>query len=237
MSTTAISAGQIMDRVAILLNDPNKTDYTYTVMIPYLNMAIDELAEYMEESNAPITNVTNAVIDIPKGYSTIVYSEFASADPLLPKYPSDLVEIQEVGERTDGSLDPFKFLTKKEFQVVFPASASLLYWTWEGQIIRFNPNGALGPMEIELKYISQGIPYVATENTIINMINSRSYLSFKTAAFCCMFIGENETRAQVLDNEAERAIERTTAISNKGKQQIMTRHRPFRANYKARGWL
>ena len=44
MSTTAVSAGQIMDRVANLLNDPNKTDYTYNVMLPYLNMAIEEFS-------------------------------------------------------------------------------------------------------------------------------------------------------------------------------------------------
>jgi hypothetical protein len=50
-----------------------------------------------------------------------------------------------------------------------------------------------------------------------------------------MFIGENETRAGILETQAEKAMERLTGINNKGKQQIMTRHRPFRAAYKARG--
>ena len=50
-----------------------------------------------------------------------------------------------------------------------------------------------------------------------------------------MFIGENETRAMVLDAQAERAMDRLLGINNKGRQQIMTRHRPFRASWKARG--
>ena len=53
---------------------------------------------------------------------------------------------------------------------------------------------------------------------------------------CSMFIGENETRAQVLNEQAEQAKERMEGISNKGRQHIMTRHRPFRAAFKARGY-
>jgi hypothetical protein len=69
------------------------------------------------------------------------------------------------------------------------------------------------------------------------MINSRSYLSYKTAALCAMFIGENESRAKILNDQADEAMERLEGISNKGRQQIMTRHRPFRAAYKSRGYI
>ena len=48
-----------------------------------------------------------------------------------------------------------------------------------------------------------------------------------------MFIGENETRAGILEDKAEKALERITGINNKGKQQMMTRHRPFSASYKS----
>jgi len=92
-------------------------------------------------------------------------------------------------------------------------------------------------MTIQLTYVRQGVPYVASELSMINMINSRSFLAFKTAALCARYIGENESRAQQLDGEADDALERTTTISNKGRQQIMTRHRPFRAGYKMRGWI
>lgn len=235
MSTTAVSAGQIMDRVANLLNDPNKTDYTYTVVKPYLNMAIEELSESMEESNNSPSNQTSAPITIPLGMSAIYPAE--DTTPGVPHYSDNLVEVQEVGERASGSSDAFRKLERREFLQVAPANQSLLYWIWEDQKIKFNPSGALGNREVQLKYVAQGLPYVLTENDIITMIHSRAYLSYKTAALCALFIGENESRAEVLDNLAERAIERTNAIGNKGRQQIMTRHRPFRASYKMRGWL
>jgi hypothetical protein len=60
-------------------------------------------------------------------------------------------------------------------------------------------------------------------------------LSYKTAALLSQFIGENESRAQLLNGEAELAVERMASIDNKGRQQMSTRHRPFRASYKARG--
>ena len=231
MSTTSLLAAEVMDRSAALMNDPSKTDYTYDVQLPYLNMAIDELVESLEESNSSPTNQTSAIITLPVGFNKITPNEHPDA----PHYPIDLVEIQEVGDRTGGSTDPFIPLGRREFLQAFPASNGLMFWCWENQIIKFNPSGALGPRDIQLRYVAQAVAQAAGPLSVIGTINARSYLSYKTAAICAMFIGENETRASVLDAQAEKALERLTGINNKGKQQIMTRHRPFRANYKARG--
>jgi hypothetical protein len=231
MSTTSLTAAEVMDRAAALMNDPAKTDYTYVVQLEYLNMAIDELVENLEESNSSPTNSTSAVITVAVGKNMITPTEHVE----LPHYPSDLVEIQEVGERLLGTQDVFVSLGRREFLQGYPPSNSLLFWVWEDQIIKFNPNGALTPRDIQLKYVRKAIQLAIDHTTVIGTINARSYLSFKTAAFCAMFIGENESRALILNTQAEQALERLTGINNKGKQQIMTRHRPFRASYKARG--
>jgi hypothetical protein len=246
MSTTLITAGQVMDRVANFLNDPNKTDYTYAVMLPYLNMAIDELSESMEESNSSISNQTSIVIVVPKGVWAIRHPQWIV--PGEPNYPDDLIEIQEIGERLSGTNDPFVRMTRVEYQPGFPPQDALVQWAWEDQTIKFNnagtrsgppstqpPSGALTEREIQLRYIRQGVPYVVDADSVITFVNARSYLSYKTAAYCAMFIGENESRAQMLEGHAEKALERATSISNKGRQNIMTRHRPFRAGYKSRG--
>lgn len=239
MSTTAVSAGQIMDRVANLLNDPNKTDYKYAVQIPYLNMAIEEYSDMMAEANTPVSNMTltnraSGPILIPVGGTFITINE--STIPGAPKYPDDLIEIQEVGERIQGVGGPFIALPRREFGQVSPATNSLLYWIFERGVIRFNPSGATAPIEIELKYSAQGVDYVATPEELIFAIGARTFLAYKTAALCALFIGENPSRAEVLEDQANKAIERATAISNKGRQQIVTRHRPFRAAYKSRGY-
>ena len=220
-----------MDRSAALMNDPAKTDYTYQAQLPYLNMAIDELVEELEESNSSPTNKTSIVIPIPLGTNKITPLEHVDT----PHYPFDLVEIQEVRERSFGTSDSFVRMGRRETLDLIQPSNSLLYWVWEDQIIKFNPNGANTARDVELFYVRQAIAQASNEASIIGTINARSYLSYKTAALCSMFIGENETRAGVLEVQATKAMERLTGINNKGKQQIMTRHRPFRASYKARG--
>jgi len=237
MSTTAVSAGQVMDRVAALLNDPSRTDYTYAVMLPYLNMAIEELSESMEETNnSPSTTVIGLNIPVGPCLVTAVDDPNPPVPPIsVVFYPTDLTEIQEIREAQAGTT-AFRLLDKKEILQLLPQTNSLLYWMWVDQRIAFNPAGSNTPMTIQLTYVRQGIPYVASELSMINMINSRSFLAFKTAALCARYIGENESRAEQLDGEADDALERTTTISNKGRQQIMTRHKPFRAGYKMRGW-
>jgi hypothetical protein len=222
-----------MDRSAALLNDPAKTDFTYIAQLPYLNMAIDELVESLEESNSSPTNQTSSILTIPIGLTEVTSVDSGSG----VHYPMDLVEIQEVGERTTGSSNVFTMLERREFLSAYPASQSLLFWVWEDQKIKFNPGGATTSREIQLKYVRQAILQAANELSVIGTINARSYLSYKTAALCSFFIGENETRAGALEDQAVKALERVTGISNKGKQQIMTRHRPFRASYKSRGWV
>lgn len=231
-STSTLTAGQVMDRAAALMNDPAKTDYTYAHQLPYLNMAIDELMESLEESNSSPSNKTSDPITVPIGTNKLSPPEGST-----PHYPYDLVEIQEVGERNAGTTDPFLALSRREFMDSFPATNSLLFWHWEDQYIKFNPNGATSIREIQLRYVRQPIQLAQNENSIIGTINARSYLAYKTAAGCSMFIGENPTRAATLDGLAEKAMERLLGINNKGRQQIFTRRRPFRSSYKSRGWV
>jgi hypothetical protein len=214
------------------MNDPDRTDYTYPVVIPYLNMAIEELSELLEETNSSPSSST-AVVTVPVGISAITPAEDLTVG--VPHYPDDLTELQEVGERRAGDTGPFNRLARKENGQVFPVNSSLLFWYWENQKIRFNPAGASAPVEVQLKYVSQALPYVSNEFTIITAINARSYLAYKTAALCARFIGEDESRAGMLEEQADKAVDRTITISNKGRQQIVTRHRPFRAAFKSRG--
>lgn len=231
-TNTSLLAGDVMDRAAALLNDPAKTDYTYAAQLPYLNMAIDELVENLEESNSTPTNLTARIV-VPAGVDKIFPLEGSGAGVVY--YPPDLVEIQEIGERGVGTEDPFITMRRCEFLPTRPQNSSLLFWAWENQCIQFNRMGASTPREVELKYVRSSTAQVTSEFSVIPAINARSYLSYKTAALCSIFIGENETRAAILNAESEKALERLLGINNKGRQNIVTRHRPFRASYKARG--
>lgn len=224
-----------MDRAAALLNDPAKTDYTYVAQLPYLNTAIDELLENLEESNSSPTNQTSASITIPIGINKITPIEDTTVGQ--PHYPIDLVEIQQIGERSAGTNDSFLPMIRRDFTPQGQASNILGSWAWENQIIKFNSGGSLTAREVLIKYVRQPIQLATDQTSIIGTIGVRSYLSYKTAGLCAMFIGENPTRAATLDGQAERSMDRLIGINNKGRQEMVTRRRPFRAGYKRRGWI
>ena len=234
MATLAasVTAGDVMDRAAVLMNDPSQTDYTYAVLTPFLNMALDELSEILQDSqSSPMINSDVTPIILQIGENAL----YNPSRPSGPYYPYILTEVQEVSERLAGSQDVFVPLRRLEFIETAPPSNMLGYWAWEAQVIKFNPKGATTVREIQLKYIRDASNNIVEPNMIVGPFNSRSFLSYKTAAYAAQFIGENPERASLLDAKAQQAMERLESIANKGRQQIMTRHRPFRANWKMRG--
>lgn len=230
--TTSVTAGEIMDQSAVLLNDPAKTDYTYAVLEPFLRIAYDELVDsQMDTQNQPLNQISDPII-VPVGTNKLHPIHSLNT----PHYPGDLAEIQEISERLAGSDGPYIPMKRTEFPGPFPAQERLFYWGWEYERIIFNPNGATSAREIIIKYIRGLVGnFQTTPSSIVGGTNSRAFLSYKTAALAAMFIGENPERAAILEDHAQKALERHESISNKGRQQIMTRHRPFRAAFKARG--
>lgn len=236
MSTTDTTAGQIFDSSAALLNDAQKSIFTNDAQLPYLKIACDELQELCELYNIPVSNKTSAVIAIPAGANKVVSVD--NPNPSLVKYPSDLIDIQMISERQTGTGDPFQPMQRFEFVPHWwetsPATPDLEAWVWIDQEIQFNDQGATADNDIKLDYIKTLFPQAITENSVIGIINSKTFLSYRTAALCALYIGENESRAQGLDGQAVMALDRLLGIGIKGKQAINTRRRPFMSNYRSR---
>jgi hypothetical protein len=76
---------------------------------------------------------------------------------------------------------------------------------------------------------------ISNINVNLPFTNITTYLEFKTAALCAMFIAENPTRAMTLNSEASLSLDRALGIPVKGEQSIVVRRRPFRYSYKHRG--
>jgi len=224
-----------MDRAASLLNDTAKNIYTYAAQLPYLNIAVQELQEEFELSNIPITEETSAIIWVAAGVSAITYN--AAGTPQNPTLPSDMVEPAQLWERQHG-IDPFIPMTKRDYIPHYLEdieSEQFIYFVWQDQQIRFLP--AVQDNDIKIDYIKQLFNIITDQNTQINIINSRTFLEYRTAALCAEFIERNLTSAQGLNNYAIMGMDRAKGIGIKGKQTIVTRRRPFRAGYKKRGWM
>jgi hypothetical protein len=222
-------AKQVMDASAALLNDTALSVFTYTAQIPYLNIALDELSEELMLNNVPVTNETATVISIPAGIEGI------GGGNGNPNLPPGLIQPFNLYERTSGSTYSFLSMRHVEFLPVNQVpTAFLVYWSWEGDVIKFVPGGATGAIDIQLHYLKSIFGPIAIETDQINYNKAKNFLVYRNAALCAQYIGENQERAADLNGWAGLALNRSLGIATKGRQNLITRHRPFMASWRAR---
>jgi len=220
----ALHASDIMDSVAVLLNDTQKQNFTYVALIPHMNIAVAELRELMELNNVNMANNSSIGIPVNAGTTSIP----------LTSLPGDLVDIRKISERIWGNTnDDFIEMTRLEFLPQYVVQTSfLVYWAWYQQVI--NLIGALQKIELRVDYVSSPLPVITDPSNVIGTINAQSYLTYRTAALAANFIGENPTRAQALDGDAGIALDRFLGINTKGKQSEAIRRRPFMQGFRNR---
>jgi hypothetical protein len=216
-----------MNAAASLLNDTNRTVYTYTAQLPYLKMALLELRELYELNSIPVTEKSSAVIQVDAGQTEIAFN----VSP-LPELPDDLVEPLQLWERT-RNINPFIPMTKQDFlphELEGIETSQFIYYVWQEQKILLLP--ANQNNDIKIDYIKQLFQDITDENSQINVINAQSFLQFRTAGLLAEFIERNLTSATAQNSYATGALDRAIGIGAKGKQNIVTRRRPFRSGYK-----
>lgn len=221
-------AQDVMKSSAALLNDQGLANngipslFTYTAQIPYLNIALGELREALELNNVQASNKTVIDLFVPIGTVQLTLAEL----------PRDLIEIQRLYERTTGQTnEDFCDMTRVEFLPPYVMQTTyLVYWQWAGQNLNFI--GAISPRQLRMDYIASTLPRVIDPTDSIPIINAETFLLYRNAALCAEFIGENKSRADSLNGDAQMAYDRFIGINTKGKQAIATRRRPFNAGYR-----
>lgn len=232
MSSPTLTAGQVMDTAASLLNDTAKQVFTYTVQLPYLQVALNDLRKLLELNNSPVTNSsTPVVINVPAGQTAIRFDNSPN-----PELPDDLIEIQQLWETGEGT-DNWIPMSRREFIPHYfdgIVTGGFGVWSWRENYIQLPESSS--DIDIKIDYVRSLFNSVVDENSALNIINGDSYLSYRTAALCAKYVGENPVRALGLDEDATAAFYVMIGIDNKGRQAISTRRRPFRSAWKSRGW-
>jgi len=222
---------EIITAVASLMNDSAQSLYTNASVLPYLNLSLDELQEIYELNDIPTTKETSAPITVKAGVSKIGFDT-------TPALPSDLIEILQLWESTTG-LNQWTPMDKKEFLPHYLENnttiSMFLIWALEHGDINLIPANADNDLKIDYIASMFNTP-IQIEDINVNLpfTNVKTYLEYKTAALCAMFIAENEERALALDSLTGSALSRALGIPIKGMQSVVTRRRPFRFSYKSR---
>lgn len=230
MASIDLLAATVMNTSASLMNDTARTVYTYAVQVPYLNMALRELQEYFELHNIPATQQVSALINIPAPQTQIVFNGVG-----VPSLPSDMIEPLQLWERAEG-IDPYIPMTKKDFLPHYLDGTTIStfgIYVWQDNKIKFM--AASRDNDIKIDYLKHLFTPVVDSTSIINAINAQTFLEYRTAALMAEFIERNKSSSDSLNGYATLAIDRATGIGIKGKQNIGTRRKPFRASYKRRG--
>lgn len=233
MATVDLLAGTVMNAAASLMNDSARTKYTYVAQVPYVNIALQELQEDYELHSLPVTQQTSAIINIPAGQTAMVFNAIAP----IPALPTDMVEPGQLWERSQG-INPFIPMTKRDYlphDLEGVLLTQFMYYVWISSQIQFLP--ASQSNDIKIDYIKQLFTPVVNESSLINVINAQTFLEYRTAGLLAEFIERNTTSANAMNAYAMLAENRALGIGSKGKQNIMTRRRPFRSGYKRGGWV
>lgn len=233
MATVDLVASTVLAKAATLLNDTARTVYTYTAVLPYLQIAMQELQEHFELNSVQSTQLVSAVIPMLAGQTEIAFN----AGPLLPELPDDLIEPAQVWERVKNT-DPFVPLSRRDYlphNLEGVLTTRFGFFVWENNTIKFLP--CSGDNDIKIDYVKDMFTPLVDETSLINCINASTFLEYRTAALCAEFIERNQASANSLNIYAIIALDRAVGIGVKGKQTIQTRRRPFRASYKRRGFM
>jgi hypothetical protein len=230
MASPDLTAAQVMDAAAARLNDVSKTIYTYTIQIPFLNIALRELQELFELNNVPVTDETSAVINVPSAAVGVVEIGYTGVAGRI--LPSDLIELKVVWQSTEGlnqftRLSPLDYLPPLNTQI-----SSFNYYQWADQKLRLLAANA--DNDLKLEYIKSLFAVVTVSTAQLNITNGFSYLSNRVASLIANDIEEDEQRAADLLTDGLNGLDRALGITTKGRQKIQTRRLPFRAGYKSR---
>lgn len=223
---TALTAANVMDKAAVYLNDVAKTKYTYAIQMPYLNTALQELELDFALENIPSTDLLSAALTLPAGTTFI-------SRTTTPALPANFIEPTKVWERTSGS-NVYIPVTKVTGIISNTGIVRTQFsaYTWSNNRLSFPQSS--NSIDILIEYTgSLFVPITASTDPIAGGI-VQTFLEYRTAGLCAKLIDEDDARSNELNGYAGLALDKITGVGAKGRQNLVTRRRPFRAAYRRR---
>ena len=206
-----VSVNDILDEAAALLNDPTQKMFTDVILLPYVKRAFEDLQLELHVSQVQVLNEISTVQTV---------NALATAFPSLP---ADLVQPSKMEERSVGSADTFTPMYEKEWEPNASQDVSLRYWVWREQVINFI--GATTAREVKLYYL-KSLTSIIDAGSIIPVNYCKSYMAARTAYYAAAYVGENPTKAKMLRDDADEALEKLMTIDANRRQSLPVRRIP-----------
>jgi len=184
------------------------------VLLQFLKTAWDDLLLELENHHVPTTKEVSDTITIVAGATTVTL-------------PSNLVEVTEVKERTQGSSEDWINMEETNWPLLnYTADSELHYWSWMGDTLRVNPSTADRDILIRYRKVILASSSIE-ESTNLPIINCMPFLSYKTAAIAADLSGRAPEVALRLETRAAIALNKILALKVGGMQSDPIRRRGF----------
>lgn len=207
------TASQVVVEAQGLLNDLSGTFYTFESLLPYLNKAYRELQDYYNLHGLKTTVDVSALVAVP------------ASTTQLTTPPADLLRPITLSERTPSSSEQFLEMDERSWEPDEVPTTRLRIWTWREESIWFL--GATADRELRIRYV-KSLGELTGVGSFVGIVNSKSALAARTAALGARYIGENPTRAEELDTETGRALDRLIVTAIRQSQGLPARRRRTR---------
>lgn len=213
----------LVAKAQALLND--SVYYTSAVLVPYINIAQDELGDTLRNNGVAQTKFVSSVL-------TVTAATTALSQSSSPALPANLVEPILLFERSVGAQeqDFVLMIGPATIPNVNPGT-SLVYWDWDmdstnGPTIQFNPGGgATSNREVRIIYYGEPVPFsVGTDKSMY--LGAENAIVYKTCALVGGSRG-NVTMAQAFDGEWQKASMRYVEEMVKENQAVPGRRQPW----------
>jgi hypothetical protein len=209
MATVALT---IIQDIKILLHDPNGTNYTTQKLLPHLDRAYKSLQLKMRLAGLQSGKEVSSDISLDAGQDRLGDGAGLPNDFIAPI----AVYIKESGY--------YRRLTEYPWETIDNSTTAISIYGWAHREdeIKFRP--ASTDQIVRLRYI-KSLSRIDEESDPILIPDSELYLSAKGAAYAALFIGENPSRAQILDNEASTHWIDFRGMAVKQQQRLPVRRR------------
>ncbi len=188
----AILASTILTGAKPLLNDPQGIMYPDSALLPLLSKAYRELQTRLSRSDLGVTKEVAERVPVNAGVSSL---GDGSGLPLGLLYP---IEIKE-GPRGAPTTD-FRTIEERNWEIITSPSTEIHCWAWREEEIKVSI--ATTDRDLYIKFM-KGLTPIIDGNSNITILNAELFLEARTASIAAAVLGENYTRAQALQTDAE----------------------------------
>lgn len=198
------TAGSVMLRAANHLNDPNQLKYTNTVLLPFVNMALERLEEELGVYEISAFKKTSIPIDVDAG------------DTQLTQMPVDFVEPIRLLERNrDSSEDWNEIREVAELDNNIDDATTIVQWARRNNAIFIN--APTQDREVILEYIGT-VTSATGALTTIDIEASRRFLALETARCAARDLGNSATKMSLFENDIRDSLNNVVRRLQKGDQ-------------------